>query len=196
MNSNLSKLKNLIFYGSLLISVYLALTHQTRLLGTMALYLLTLVIFTKPLARLFPTLGIFKILLTIRRETGQASAFAAFGHVASQVFPGLSVFNLLGFALAGGPSSFQFWGFWAFVLIIPLFLTSNDFSTHLLKRNWFHLHKLIHPLYIFAMLHVGLQKGYLGLVKYVIVLLILYLARALAARGVKFFAPSPPQPVI
>lgn len=183
MNSNLPKLKNLIFYGSLLASVYLALTHQTRLLGTTALYLLTLVIFTKPLARLFPTIGIFKILLAIRRETGQASAFVAFGHVASQLFPGVSLPTLLGLALAGGPSSFQFWGFWAFILIIPLFLTSNDFSTRLLKRNWFHLHKLIHPLYIFAMIHYGLRGGYFKLIVVVFVLFVLYLSRFLAARS-------------
>lgn len=195
MNSNLPKLKNLIFYGSLLVSVYLALTHQTRLLGTMALYLLTLVIFTKPLARLFPTVNIFKILLALRRETGQASAFAAFGHVASQLFPGISPISFLFFAASSGPQNFLFWGFWALVLMSILFVTSNDFSTRLLKRNWFLLHKLIHPLYIFAMLHVGLQEGYFGLIPYVFVLLTLHLARFLAARGVKFLSP-PPRSVI
>ena len=191
MNSNLSKIKALIFYTSLTASLVLSLIHQTKLLGTLALYLLTLVIFTKPLARLFPTINLFKVLLAVRRETGQASAFAAFGHVASQIFSGVSLLDLLRFAATSGPLVFQFWGFWALVLMTILFLTSNDISTRLLKRNWFLLHKLIHPLYIFAMLHVGLQKGYLGLIPYVVVLLILSLSRFLAARGTKFFASSP-----
>ncbi len=182
MNLHLPKVKALIFYTSLLASLYLSLVHQTRLLGSLALYLLTLVIFTKPLARLFPTISLFKVLLALRRETGQASAFAAFGHVASQIFPGVSPVGLLQFAAASGPQSFQFWGFWALVLMTILFLTSNDISTHLLKQNWFLLHKLIHPLYIFVMLHAGLRKGYTGLIPYVVVLLTLYLARFLAAR--------------
>ncbi len=183
-------IKLIIFWGSLALSIILALLHRTSTLGSLGLYLLTLVIFTKPLAQLFPTINIFKVLLVVRRETGQASAFAAFGHVASQLFPGISLFDLLSFGLASGPKGFQFWGFWALVLMIILFLTSNDFSTHLLKRNWFLLHKLIHPLYIFVMIHAGLQKGYLGLIPYIIVLLILYTSRFLAARGVRFFIPK------
>ena len=191
MNSNLPKIKALIFYGSILVSVLLAFTHQTKTLGQASLILLTLVIFTKPLARLFPTVNLFKVLLATRRETGQATAFAVFGHVASQLFPGVSLLDLLRFGLVSGPKSFQFWGFWALALITPLFLTSNDFATRLLKRNWFRLHKLIHPLYIFALIHYGLRGGYFKLILVVFVLFVLYLSRFLAARGVKFFASSP-----
>ena len=186
MNLHLPKVKALIFYASLLASIVLSLLHQTRLLGSLALYLLTLVIFTKPLARLFPTVTIFKVFIAIRRETGQASAFAAFGHVASQVFRGVPLFDLLRFSFFGGPRSFQFWGFWALILMAVLFLTSNDISTRMLKRNWFLLHKLINPLYIFAMIHYGLRGGDFKLILVVFVLFVLYLSRFLAARGVKF----------
>ncbi|OGD71019.1 hypothetical protein A3A84_02895 [Candidatus Collierbacteria bacterium RIFCSPLOWO2_01_FULL_50_23] len=192
----LKAIKLTIFWGSLVLSIVLALLHRTPTLGRLSLYLLTLVIFTKPAAQLFPTINIGKVLLAVRRETGQASAFAAFGHVASQLFPGTSLFTILQFGLASGPKGFQFWGFWALVLMTILFLTSNDFSTHLLKRNWFLLHKLIHPLYVFVMIHAGLRKGYFGLIPYVVVLLILYTFRFLAARGVKFLAPPPPQLMI
>ena len=186
MNSSLPKIKGLIFYGSILVSVLLAFSHQTKTLGQASLILLTLVIFTKPLARLFPTINLFKVLLAVRRETGQAGAFAAFGHVASQVFRGVPLFDLLQFSFSGGPQSFQFWGFWTLILMAILFLTSNDISTRLLKRNWFRLHQIIHPLYIFAMIHYGLRGGYFKLILVVFVLFVLYLSRFLAARGVKF----------
>lgn len=190
MNSNPTKLKAFVFYSSLIISILLSATHQTTLLGKLSLSLLTLVIFTKPLALLLPNFGLFKVLLAVRRETGQASAFFAFGHIVSQIFPGASLFGLLTFGASSGPGSFQFWGFWALILMILLFVTSNDLSLRLLKRNWFYLHKLIHPLYIFAMLHYGLQKGPLGLVLSFAVLILLYGARILAARGLKFSVPT------
>lgn len=190
MNSILPKLKIFIFYGSLLASAYLAFGHHTKFLGQTSLVLLTVVIFTKPAVKLFPTIGFFKTLLVLRRQLGQASAFFVLGHVLSQVFPGLSLINLLTFAATSRPINFQFWGFWGLVLILPLLITSNNFSTKLLGRNWSLLHKLIHPLYIFAMIHYGLREGTFGLVKSVLVLSALYFSRALASRGVKFLPSS------
>lgn len=181
----LLKLKTLIFYTSLFTFAILAFGHQTKLLGQASLVLLSIVIFTKPAVKLFPTIGFFKILLVLRRQLGQASAFAVIGHVLSQVFPGYSLVNLLTFAATIGPKNFQFWGFWGFVLILPLLITSNNFSTNLLKRNWFLLQKLIHPLYIFAMIHYGLREGTSGLIKSVLVLSALYFSRLLASRNVK-----------
>lgn len=185
MNSILPKLKIFIFYASLFVFAVLSLGNQTKLLGQASLVLLTLVIFIKPAVRLFPTIGFFKILLALRRELGQASAFAVIGHVLSQISSGRSLSDVLYLAASSGPMSFQFWGFWALVLILPLLITSNDFSTRLLKRNWFLLQKLIHPLYIFAMIHYGLREGISGLLKSVLVLSVLYFSRALASRNVK-----------
>jgi sulfoxide reductase heme-binding subunit YedZ len=180
MNSILPKIKNLIFYGTLLVSTILSFGHQTKLLGQASLVLLTIVIFTKPAVKLFPTIGFFKILLALRRQLGQASAFFVLGHVLSQIFPGYNLVSLLIFSATSGLNNFQFWGFWGLVLILPLLITSNDFSTSLLKRNWFLLQKLIHPLYIFAMIHYGLREGASGLVKSILVLSVLYFSRLLA----------------
>lgn len=192
----LKLIKTLIFYTSLIASIFLAISHQTQTLGKISIILLTVVIFTKPAVKLFPTIGFFKILLALRRELGQATAFAVIGHVLAQIFPGGNLFELLFFAATGGPKSFQFWGFWGLILILPLFLTSNDLSTRILKRNWFLLHKLIHPLYIFALIHYGLQKGPLVLTLCLLALIALYLSRYLASRGVTFFNSPPPPPVI
>ncbi len=182
----LSKLKAIIFYGSLFASVILAFNHQTKFLGQASLGLLTIVIFIKPTVKLFPTIGYFKILLALRRQLGQASAFMVIGHVLSQISSGRSFVDILYFAVNSGPKSFQFWGFWGLILILPLLITSNDFSTNFLKRNWFLLQKLIHPLYIFAMIHYGLREGFSGLIKSALILSVLYFSRFLASRGVKF----------
>lgn len=176
MNSNLPKLKIFIFYASLFVSAVLSFGHQTKLLGQASLVLLTVVIFIKPAVKLFPTIGFFKILLALRRQLGQATAFFALAHVSGQIGNYLFSIDL---------SDFRFWGFLAIILMLPLLITSNDFSTRLLKRNWFHLQKLIHPLYIFAMIHYGLREGISGLIKSALVLSVLYSSRFLASRGVK-----------
>jgi len=177
MNSILPKLKALIFYGSLFTSTFLAFSHQTKLLGQASLVLLTIVIFTKPAVKLFPTIGFFKILLAHRRQLGQATAFFALAHASIQIKSYIFSFDL---------SDFRFWGLLAILLMIPLLITSNDFSTRLLKRNWFLLQKLIHPLYIVAMIHYGLREGLFGLIKSAFILSVLYFSRLLASHGVKF----------
>lgn len=182
--------KKLIFYGSFLAFALLTFFHQTRTLGKVALILLTIVIYTKPLVKLFPTIGFFKSLLVLRRSLGQASAFAVIAHVLAQVFPRLSLTDLLTFAATSQPSYFLFWGFWGLVLILPLLITSNDLSTHLLKRKWFLLQKLIHPLYIFSMIHFALQKSLSTQIFVIFVLIVLYGSRYLATRGIRFSTPS------
>lgn len=167
--------KLFIFYSSLLLSVILFFGHQTNLSAKLSLIVLTLVIFIKPAVKLFPNLIFFKTLLAIRRQLGQASAFFALAHASIQVRGYVFTFNI---------TDFRFWGLLAIIFMIPLLITSNDFSTRLLKRNWFLLQKLIHPLYIFALIHYGLQKGPPVLALCLVVLVVLYLSRFLANHAV------------
>lgn len=51
-------------------------------------------------------------------------------------------------------SRFELAGLTAFTLLIPLFLTSNNFSVKLLKKNWKRLHALIYPALVFIALHM------------------------------------------
>jgi sulfoxide reductase heme-binding subunit YedZ len=44
-------------------------------------------------------------------------------------------------------------GFSAFVLLVPLAMTSHDFMLRKLGRRWSMLHRLIYPIAILAMLH-------------------------------------------
>jgi sulfoxide reductase heme-binding subunit YedZ len=50
-------------------------------------------------------------------------------------------------------------GFTAFLLLIPLALTSNDWAVKKLKRSWAKLHKLIYVIAILAILHYFWHKS-------------------------------------
>ncbi len=55
-------------------------------------------------------------------------------------------------------SNFELMGITAYFLTIPLFLTSNDFSTVKLGKLWFTIHKLTYIIMFFIFLHVALQR--------------------------------------
>ena len=50
-------------------------------------------------------------------------------------------------------------GFLAFVLLIPLALTSNHWSQRKLSRRWSHLHRMIYAIAILAILHYWWHKA-------------------------------------
>ncbi|MBI1871813.1 ferric reductase-like transmembrane domain-containing protein [Candidatus Collierbacteria bacterium] len=175
---------------SLVLSAFLAWSKSTIILGQLAFWTLTLVIFTKPLARLFPTIGLFKTLLALRRYTGIASGIFVIAHVLSQILPGFGLTDILSYAASAGPRDFQFWGLIGLILILPLLVTANNFATNLLKRNWFRLHKLIHPLYIVILVHRALQPKPGYLLTSIVIFILLYGSRLLAARDTQFFVPK------
>ncbi len=191
MLSNIKLYQSLIFFASLITFAFLSFFHQVNLLGQAALILLTLIMLIRPLAKVFPTVSIFKTLLVLRRQIGQASAFAVFGHVYAQVFPDYGLISVLNFDLSSGPGSFTFWGFWGLVTIIPLLLTSNDFSVRFLGQNWKRIQWLVHPLYLFVMLHWGLRDGSSGLIKSGLLLFLIYGIRLLARLSITFPQEKP-----
>ena len=74
---------------------------------------------------------------------------------------------------------FVFIGFSAWLLLIPLALTSSDKMVRLLKHNWKKLHKLIYVISIFGVLHfIWLSKTiYFKPLIFLIILIILLLFR-------------------
>ena len=54
---------------------------------------------------------------------------------------------------------FVTFGVIAFILMIPLALTSNNFSVRLLKKAWKKLHFLINPIIILALIHFFLHRA-------------------------------------
>ena len=74
---------------------------------------------------------------------------------------------------------FVFIGFAAWLLLIPLAITSSDKMIKLLKNNWKRLHKLIYVISIFGVLHfIWLSKTiYFKPLIFLIILIILLLLR-------------------
>lgn len=58
---------------------------------------------------------------------------------------------------------FQSLGLFALILLIPLYITSNDFSTKLLKKSWHYLHRLIYLALLLLLFHVALNFKISGL---------------------------------
>lgn len=76
-------------------------------------------------------------------------------------------------------------GFVAFILLIPLAVTSNKMMMRRLKKNWLKLHKLIYVIAVLGVLHfIWLVKAdYLQPVIYGVILLVLLSYRAYKQRN-------------
>lgn len=98
-------------------------------------------------------LVINKIIMPFRRQVGILMYLTAVSHALLS--------NYLGRYLAGTltqfPPTFVTFGFFALILTTPLFLTSNNFSVRLLKRNWGRLHKLVYMVLLLVLIHISLQ---------------------------------------
>lgn len=74
-------------------------------------------------------------------------------------------------------------GFAAFLLLLPLALTSTRGAQRLLKRNWKPLHRLIYPAAILAVLHfLWLSKVWREPAIYVVIVLVLLTVRLPVVR--------------
>jgi len=92
------------------------------------------------------------ILMTFRRQIGQAMFVFAFAHYAwAKILPALE-YQANPLAI----NTFELLGSLALFLTIPLFLTSNDISMKLLKKRWNTLHKFSYVVTLFVLLHLSL----------------------------------------
>lgn len=111
-------------------------------------------------------------LMLFRREIGvNMYIFAAVHYGWSRILPVLAVGgNLL------DVSPFETMGFLSFVLLTPLFLTSNDYSQHkLFKKAWPKLHKLAYVIIWTLFAHIALNEvGKNAFITFVIATLELY----------------------
>ncbi|MDH5387791.1 MAG: sulfoxide reductase heme-binding subunit YedZ [Gammaproteobacteria bacterium] len=78
-------------------------------------------------------------------------------------------------------------GFAAFVLLIPLALTSNKIMIRRLKKNWLVLHKLIYVIAVLGVLHFTwlVKADYLQPVVYFLILLLLLVYRTYIQRNTR-----------
>lgn len=116
--------------------------------GEWALRFLLITLAISPLRRL---LGWAK-LMRLRRMLGLFSWFYASLHLL--IYLGLDqFFDWTGIFYDILDRPFITIGMLAFLLLIPLGLTSNNASMRRLGKNWLRLHQLVYPLAIFAVIH-------------------------------------------
>lgn len=131
------------------------LKHLIMEYGEMALKLLVVVLIITPLQRLFKISAI-----RLRRSIGVMSFVYAAAHmvtwlVLDQGLDPRSIWTEL------TKRPFITIGMIAFLVMLPLALTSNDYSVRKLRAKWGRLHRLVYPLALLAVLHFTLVvKGW------------------------------------
>ncbi len=133
---NFRKTIHIIFYliiplallGSLIFIQNYRLNSQ---FGEWAWQVLLLVLFIKPIVKIIARKELMW-LLTYRRELGILCFYLAFAHLSGSIF-NLKIYELKNYL---PPNNFLFTGALASLLLIILYLTSNNFSMRFLKKNW------------------------------------------------------------
>lgn len=114
---------------------------------SLVLYLVTLVPGILSRLKVLPLLGV--LLQTYRRHFGISMFLSAYLHMSfTTTLPALATNRLP--VIVGTPA---IWGFIAFVLLLPLWLTSNDVSQKRLGKKWKMLHRLTYAALFFIFLH-------------------------------------------
>jgi len=79
-NTIIKWLKNILTYGSFLLPIAYFVTGEFKIFGTMAIYLLVVIMVVRPLADIFPKVLLFKKLVLMRRSIGIFSGMATMTH--------------------------------------------------------------------------------------------------------------------
>lgn len=128
-----------------------ALEHEY---GQLALKVLIASLAVTPLRR-FTGLNLMKF----RRALGLVAFFLVLAHLAVWLFLDLRSWTLIWKDILKRP--YITIGMTAFVLLVPLALTSNRYSIRRLGRRWNKLHRLVYPAVILSAVHfVMLVKGW------------------------------------
>ena len=136
-------------------AVYQVLAKQSVLFGKTALTLYILTLVPGITGRLGIRHKLLSLLMIFRRHIGILMYLFALLHFSFLfLIPQLIIGNKLFDSLL----LFEFMGLSAIMLLLFLFLTSNDFSQFRLKDWWYLLHKLTYIAMFFIFLHVALQR--------------------------------------
>jgi len=121
-------------------------------IGWLAWVLLILTMLTRPLSMLFK--GVFLKILPYRKWLGISLSLAIIVHVI--IFSSNRGFDFSYFINPGfwNFSNLFGWGLLGFVVMIPLFITSNKFSIKLLGKNWKRLQRLAYLLFVSVGIHI------------------------------------------
>jgi sulfoxide reductase heme-binding subunit YedZ len=171
-----------------------------RRLGPIALvcYVITMIPGINTRLQWFPlvTQPLSGIIHPFRRHFGITMFLTAFVHMSfttTMAFVISSGFDLLSLKLA----RFQLMGLIAWILLFPLWLTSNDTSVKYLGKWWKRIHRLTYIALFFIFLHVALQRSdYLLLIAPMAVLQVISWIVYWMRPRKPVMAPAPTQPVV
>lgn len=127
------------------------LYEVSKTMGTIGILLLLIILFIKPLSRVFPKLKIFLTMLRFRRQLGIVNFYILLFHGVG-LMAALGVFSNNNFI----PQPFLLWGLIGLLIMFILYLTSNNFSVRLFKRNWKRLQMIVYIAALAAIIHVVL----------------------------------------
>src|SRR3989344_800040 len=137
-------------------------------------------------------LGIIRPLMILlnpyKRHLGISTYISALGHY-------LLVTLLPSLALRSFPpplTQVSLFGLLAFLTMTPLFLTSNDYSIRLLKKNWARLHKLVYLAALLILFHLIFQFNNKAVIA--LTILIFEAVSYLKLWAQKPASPPPPPP--
>lgn len=148
----------------------------TRSTGTWALVGLCLSLAISPLRRITG----YSALLRVRRMVGLFAFFYAVLHLLTYLWLD-QFFDWAAILRDVLKRPFVTLGFAAFLLLLPLAVTSTDGWMRRLRRNWGRLHRLVYPAAVLAVLH------YLWLVKRDLTEPLLYAAVLAVLLGVRIY---------
>jgi methionine sulfoxide reductase heme-binding subunit len=163
------------------------ITHST---GTWALAILLISLAITPLRKI-KTLN---WLISLRRMIGLYSFFYASLHFLTYIVFDLN-FNFSGVAKDIAKRPFITIGFAAFVLLLPLAITSNKFSIRKLTgKRWNQLHRLVYPAAILGIVHFYwlVKSDVRQPVIYAVILILLFAVRLVGKAKKINIKNSPP----
>lgn len=160
--------------------------------GQLAWRLLVLTIFLSLLRKLFPRCATLVRVLPLRKHSGLLAFLIAGSHGVSElVRNGIHKDWEAIFAHTLSLDSSITYGATAFLLLLPLFLTSTEWAVKTMGiKAWFWLHKLVHPAFILVGLHYAFAGASIRLKP--LVVLGIYLLGYLFLQLRRFWKKHPP----
>jgi len=175
---------SLLFYPLILLIITFIYEEKDKFLkglGSLAFYLLITIITIKPVIEILNLKKLRKYLV-FRRELGIITFYTALFH--GFYLYSISGYNLnITYSLILSNSGLIF-GFLALIILFVLFLTSNDYSVKLLKKNWKRIQRLVYLVPFLILLHLiflDIKEIY----KYLVLVLVYYLLKLLEILNIK-----------
>ncbi len=161
-------------------------------MGSFALILLVGFLFLSPLSKMLRMRLLFQV-MSVRREIGIAMAYAASVHVFGYLLDSDWLSFFMHSYLSGDlfTSNVRYaLGFFAYLLTLPLLLTSNTLLNRFLGgKNWKRLHRLVYPLFALVLFHKFLRPGTVGMADLVAPTMVLLFYVVLKVLAWKNFLP-------